>query len=72
MELQENTSTHIRQLLQQPQWKALEYAAQQYVMMLRSQPRMKSTVDETLMATLLLEGQIKGIDDFIRELYSSI
>lgn len=72
MEIQDNTREQIKQVLQSPQWKAITYIAEQYIVFLQAQPRAKDTPDQTLQNTLIIEGQIKGVEGFIRELYSSV
>ena len=59
----------IRHIISSPQWRTVEKVAEDYIKDLKDQSNMRNTQWETLQATLLEEGQIMGIRNFIQTLY---
>lgn len=61
----------IRTMIQSPQWGAVEHVANELCDSLSYEPKTRETEWETLKATLMLEGQVRGIKRFIQELYNN-
>lgn len=59
----------IRQLLQTPQWQTAEKLAELIINKIRDESPVRETTDQTAVATLLQEGEIRGIRRLIQELY---
>lgn len=69
--MSERERQEIKALLQAPQWKAAEGIAQQLCDKIAYQSKMRNTEWDTISATLLDEGKVQGIKDFIKELYNA-
>lgn len=58
-----------KQLLSTPQWKIAEQIANEMCSKIKEDSVVRATEWDTLQATLLNEGQIRGIRNFIQQLY---
>lgn len=61
----------IRSLISSPQWPAIEALAKELKEKIKSNPKLKDTVDETALRTAFDEGQVTGIDYLFNELLRS-
>lgn len=65
-------SSAIKHLLSSPQWQVIELLADEMCAKIASEQRVFDTEWETLSATLLAEGQVRGVRRFIQSLYEII
>lgn len=59
----------IKMFLQDPKWQIVEHIAQERVEKIRGDSIVKDTEWETLRTALLNEGNVRGVKEFIQELY---
>ena len=64
-----NERTMVKNLLTQPQWRLAEQIANEMCSKLKEDSIVRNTEWDTIQAALLNEGQIRGIRNFIQELY---
>lgn len=61
--------SQIKQLLQSPQWDAVEQMMNETIQQMREEAILRETEWETLKAACLQQGRIEGINRIIQELY---
>lgn len=60
----------IIKLLQSPQWKSVENLANEMIDRLKDDSQLRDSEWDTLKEVLLKEGRIRGIREFIQEIYN--
>ena len=65
----EGQKQQIKAVLQSPQWPAVEELAKEMQENIRSESSLRQTQWETLQTTIFKEGRLKGISEFLQELY---
>jgi len=64
--LTELEKSQIRQLTASPQWKTIERLTELYIKNIRENSPIRDTIDGTVIETLMQEGKIRGIRDFLK------
>jgi len=59
----------VRQLLQDPKWKAVENIAEALISKIKDDTVLRNTEWDTIKEAVLQSGRIEGIRNFIQELY---
>ncbi len=70
MSLNNNERSQIRNLLQMPQWGAIEHVKNELCDKIKYDSKLRDTEWETLKTTVFDEGQVEGINRFINELFN--
>ena len=68
----ESQKNQVRQLLQSPQWDCLEQVIKMKIEQWKEESTLKDTEWETIKATCFKEGRIRGLNEFMQELYNLI
>lgn len=66
--INEQVQSHVKQLVQSPQWKAIEQIAQELITKVQDGSPIRETNDETLKELFLKEGKVRGIRELFQEL----
>ena len=72
MQKNEQERSAIKHLLSSAQWPVIERLAEELCQRLKSDNLVRDTEWETIQATLLAEGEVRGIRRFIKELYGEV
>jgi hypothetical protein len=64
--------SQIKQLIQSPQWLAIQNVAKELIAKLQGESRVKDTEWDTIKASLFVEGEIRGIELLFQELERQI
>lgn len=68
--LTEQEKSQIRNTVQSPQWQTIERLAQLLINKIQSEPTIGDSEWDTLRRTVEQQGQVKGINRFIQEIYT--
>jgi len=60
----------LKQLVQSPQWSVIEHLANEVCVKLEGESSVHDSEWETLKATLLKEGKVRGIRHLLQEIYN--
>ena len=58
--------SQIRQLTASPQWQTIQRLAELYIKNIRENSPIRDNIDGTVIETLMQEGKIRGIRDFMK------
>ena len=67
--LTKQQKSQLKQLIQSPSWAVVEVLVNEFCEKQRQDPALKETEWETLKTVLLVEGQVRGVRNFIQEVY---
>lgn len=60
-----------RQIIQSPQWKVVEMIANEMCNKINSDSNIRDSEWETVKTTLINDGMVRGIRNFIQEIYNN-
>jgi hypothetical protein len=72
MSLAKTEKTQLKQLLQSPQWSALDHLHKDLIDKYKGEYGARDTEWETIRNTLVNEGKIRGLTELIQEIYKEI
>lgn len=72
MSLAKTERAQLRQLMQQPQWRAFEHLVEEFVAKIKDESIVQDSEWDTLKKALMNEGQARGIRNLIQETYLQI
>lgn len=70
--LVKSEKVQLRQLLQTPQWSSLDHLYKDMIEKYKGEFGARDSEWETLRVTLLNEGKIRGLTEFMQEIYQQI
>jgi hypothetical protein len=67
--LEDKQKSSLKNLIQSPQWKIVEFVAEEYIKRINNGSSIRETDWETLREVVGREGKVQGVREFIQELY---
>lgn len=69
--LEEKQKSSLKNLVQSPQWKLVEFVAEEYIKRINSGSSMRESEWDTLRELVGKEGRIQGVREFIQDIYAN-